>query len=196
MGEIIVILAGIALFLLGFYVFAQSLPFLLNPLLTLIQNNIMAKKFTKGDAHLVAVAKFIDNLDYPNAIEELEKALVISQKTTPALMDRARKHEQNLLRKSFLLADAILQDNAEGQQQISKIERLLQERTELEALMFKTRQYYQRITNVRSPGHRATPQWTKIEYGNKIDSIASNIDENTFNTKQAFSEFIKELKTI
>ena len=130
--------------------------------------------FRKSVSSLKNADRFLNIREHDKAIAELKKAFIFLNPHDIQQISQIREHHQNILTRIILLGD----DGNCHFENISQLERLLLERTELQQLLLKADTAFGEIRARRTDGGKSLPKWGKQEFQVKIRQIEEQLTIN------------------
>ncbi|MCC6932733.1 MAG: hypothetical protein IT292_05720 [Deltaproteobacteria bacterium] len=133
---------------------------------------------------------FLNLQDYDKAIHELKKAFFLTNPQDLEQINKIKQHHQNILSRIILLGE----DSNCRFENISRLEHLLLERTELQNLLIKANSAFSEIRMRRSVNGKSLPKWGKQEYQEKIKLIETQLKNNKSNLESEIHKLSSYLK--
>lgn len=141
------------------------------------------RKLKKAQKRVETIDELIRNQEYPLALKELEQAFMFAVSETTAQIRSSRDHNQAMLSRCLVVGDNI----GARSEALPRVEKLLLERTELQALRLKTKEAFQAITSKREQRGKELPSWSKSEHQKKMKDIEVELKRNLKELEEALS---------
>jgi hypothetical protein len=135
--------------------------------------------------------RFLAGQNYRDALREIRKAVLFKPFYRESSLSSLRAHYDNLLSRVLIIADRASPEQFD----IARLERLLNERTELVALNVKAENAYRKLLLRREKSGKDIPSWSKEDFEKKSAEIRGELNRNGKELKeelQKFSEIISQ----
>ncbi len=152
------------------------------------------KDFLKFRRSLARLKKFDDLVElerWSEAVKELERAVVFDALSSRQLVSSIKEHHQNLLSRTLQVAEHYLA-RAES---VGNVERLFLERAELQMLLIKATDAYQRIQEKRTEAGKELPKWSQSDYVGKIKDVSHQLNLNKEALQRELPVLFQEIQT-
>jgi len=152
------------------------------------------KDFLKFRRSLARLKKFdeLSSLDrWGDAVRELERSVVYDALSSRQLVVSIKDHHQNILSKALLVAEHY----SARAESLGTVERLFLERAELQTLLIKAHEAYQRIQEKRSEAGKELPKWSQSDYLGRIKEVSLQLSMNRDSLERALPLLFQEIQT-
>ena len=164
---------------------------LVGPALALAGGSKGSWKLRRATNRIARVDQLIEENKAVEAIKELRRCVYLRSESTTALVARAKEHHQNILSRCLVIAEE-LGSRAEN---IAEVERLFIERTELQVLLVKASERFNRVTDKREKEGRKMPDWGKADYKGKIQEIKKELARNQSTLQAELKKLFQSIAT-
>ncbi len=132
----------------------------------------------------------ISQKKFSEAIKILKSAVFLDLFVKTELVDIIKEHHQNILSRCLIIADE-LETKATN---VADVERLFMERSELQSLYIKAFESYSSLKDRRQQSGKEIPQWSKVEFKNKLQEISRELNVNQKLLEKNLAKFFEELQ--
>ena len=152
------------------------------------------KDFLKFRRSLARLKKFdeLSEMDrWSEATKELEKAVIFDALSSRQLVSSIKEHHQNLLSRALQVAEHY----SARAESVGSVEGLFLERAELQTLLIKANDAFQRIQEKRSEAGKDLPKWSQSDYLGKIKEVNHQLSLNKDSLEKELGVLFEEIQT-
>lgn len=174
---------------------ATLLFFLVAPALraiwTIARDGAERKKLLRGEETLKRVDQLLEQQDLRSAVRLLRTSVVLETLSDRDSIRGARDHNQSVLSRFVDIAaeQGIHFDN------LAELEQLFIEQSELQILLSKANDTFQKLQTKREKERKVLPEWTKSDFERRSQEIAKEIKVNRASLEQALDALVYALES-
>jgi hypothetical protein len=180
--------------LLGSAGAALALYLIALPFRAVLREMVGAKDFMRFRRSLQRLKRFDELAElerWPDAVRELERAVVLDALSSRQLISSIREHHQNLLSRALQVAEHY----SAKVESIAEVEQLFIERSELQILYLKANDAFRRIQNRREEAGKPLPNWSQGDYLKRIREVTLELAANKSALQHVLAKLFQEIQT-
>ncbi len=162
---------------------------LFGPLLSSAAGSRQSMKIKRAALRIRNADRLIDSRQYPQAVIELKRSVLLDTVFPPSLLIAVRDHNQNLLSRCVTIAEEM---NARPAT-LPDVERLFQQRIELLSLQNKAAEAYDKLRNRRLSAGKEIPNWSQSDFSGRLKEIRKELEKNTADLERALRALFGEI---
>jgi hypothetical protein len=162
---------------------------LFGPLISSLVGSRQTIRLKRASVRIKNAEKMIDSHQYPQAVAELKKAVLLDTSFPVALLPAVRDHNQNLLSCCVTIAEEM---NARPAN-LPGVERLFQQRVELLNLQCKAEEAFTKLRSRRQSAGKEIPNWSQNDFSGRLKEIRKELEKNTAELETALRALFVEI---
>lgn len=181
----------IALFLLGIglAVLIGLTWVMMQPLLGGVRSRKGSSKIGRVRSRLDRVDSLISEQKPEEALRQLRKTVLLDAGLSETVLPKLKEHHQNVLSRCLVIAEEI-NSRAEN---IAEVEHLLMQRIELQYLLLRADQSYQKLKFRREKAGKDLPSWSKSDFEKRMKEIQGELRKNEREANDALQRLFESL---
>ena len=162
---------------------------MLRPIWGLFGGRKQKSKLDKLARSLDVVDQCIEDQKNKDAIKHLKKTIMYNVVKKPDHVHFWREHHHNVLSRCLILSE----ETNTSLEYIAELEKLINERAELQSLYFKASESYNNLRFRRKQAGKDMPDWSKSDFETRIVQIKEELIKNKTELEQSFNVLFTSL---
>jgi len=180
---VLVGLVGLAVLL---FLFRQLLP----ELAVWVRRGFGSASLKRAASRLQKLDELLAANSYDLALRELERSFVLSGGNSKELVAAIRDHNHGLLSRSLIISEHL----SGRLSNLADVERLLDERGDLQLLLLKTDEAYRKISGKRGTAGKDIPNWGRQDFEARLKDVHNELRKNEQLLQTAIRQLIKSIQ--
>lgn len=173
---------------------ALALYLITLPFRAVLREMVGTKDFMRFRRSLQRLKRFDELVEmerWPEAVRELERAVVLDALSSRQLISSIKEHHQNLLSRALQVAE----HHSARAESLAEVEQLFIERSELQVLYLKANDAFRRIQDRREEVGKPLPKWSQGDYLKRIREVSMELSANKSALQHLLAKLFQEIQT-